>query len=210
MRQVKPPALLLSYFYFRNKPLGAFKEKLGYNPAIRLDSGAYSAFTKGKGVALTDYMTFIKANEEHITDGYFTLDVVRDPLMSYRYWQLLQEKGFEPIPVYHYGSDEKWLEKYIEDGAKTIGLGGTVMVGNKNEVANWVRMLTWQYPEIDFHLLGSSSEKIYNTCDLHSLDSSTYFMGAINGYPKHIKGRSREAKIERAVYNLEKELEVQM
>lgn len=192
LQQVKPPRLLLSYFYFKNKPLGEYIERLGYKPEIILDSGAYSAWTKGKGIPLTDYLRYIKENRECVQE-YFSLDVVEDSLMSYRYWQIMKEKGFNPIPVYHYGEDEKMLQLYANQ-TNYIGLGGTVPEKNKAEVANWARMITWQYPEIKFHLLGSSSGKIIDTCDLESTDSSSWFMQAVMGKPEHIKGKTREAK----------------
>ena len=204
LKIVKPPRLLLSYFYFRNKPLGKYLERLGYQPEIILDSGAWSAHTKGKGIALTDYMKYLDENEEWIK-SYFSLDVVFDSLMSYRYWQIMREKGYNPIPVFHYGDQSNVLERYV-DQTDYIALGGTVPIRDKEKVASWVREIICEYPETKFHLLGSSSPKIIDTCVLESADSSTWFTQAFNGNPKHIKGRSRESKIERAVYNLEKEL----
>lgn len=206
LKHLKPMKLLLSYFYFRNKPLKEYLVKLGYRPEILFDSGAWSAYNKGKDIALTSYMKYLKENETYIY-RYFSLDVCYDPELTWWYYKIMLDKGFNPIPVYHYGTDEKWLRKYTNE-SNYIGLGGTVPITSKIDVANWVRMIVWQYPEIKFHLLGSSSEKIFNTCDLESMDSSSYFMMAINGYPKHIKGTSREAKIERAIYNLQKELEI--
>ncbi|MEH7251917.1 hypothetical protein V7111_07305 [Neobacillus niacini] len=206
LRQVKPPRLLLSYFYFRNKPLGEYIEKIGYTPEIILDSGAWSAYNKGKGIALTEYLKYIEENKEYI-HKYFSLDVIFDSQMSYRYWQIMKEKGYNPIPVFHYGEEAAHLKRYVEQ-TDYIGLGGTVTIKDKNEVGDWVRMITWQYPDKKFHLLGSSSDKIISTCDLESTDSSTWFMQAIMGKPKHIKGTSREAKIERAIFNLKRELEI--
>lgn len=206
LQEVKPPRLLLSYFYFRNKPLKEYVERLGYTPEIMLDSGAYSAWTKGKGIALTDYMKYIEENKEYISN-YFSLDVIGDSQMSYRYWQIMKEKGYKPIPVFHYNSHEMFLELY-RNQTDFIGLGETVPEKDKNKVSEWVRLLSWQYPEVRFHLLGSSSRKIIDHCDMYSCDSSTWFMMAINGYPKHIKGTSRIAKIERAKFNLLKELEL--
>jgi hypothetical protein len=213
LRAVKPPRLLLSYQRFKNKPLSTFTEKLGYVPEeIVIDCGAFS----GKGIALTDYMTYLKENENYITH-YMSLDVVErdgeqlivDAEMTYEYYCIMKRKGFNPIPVIHYGYDpEYWLQKYLEKGETYIALGATVPVKNKWEVSEWVRLLSWQYPEVKFHLLGSSSRKILDHCDVYSVDSSTWFMMAINGYPKHIKGYSREAKIERAKFNLQKELEL--
>jgi hypothetical protein len=208
LKEVKPPRLLLSYFYFKNKPLKNYVEQLGYKPEIMLDSGAYSAWTKGKGIALTDYMKYIEENKEYIY-CYMNLDVFGDNQMSYDYYLILKKKGFSPVPVVQYGDDHQdWLDKYYQQGERFMALGGTVPIKNKWEVSDYVRLLSWQYPEINFHLLGSSSRKIIDHCDMYSCDSSTWFMMAINGYPKHIPGTSRLAKLERAKFNLKKEMDL--
>lgn len=208
LQEVKPSRLLLSYFYFRNKPLKCYVERLGYKPEIMLDSGAYSAWTKGKGIALTDYMKYIEENKEYIS-SYVNLDVFGDNEMSFDYYSIMKRKDFNPVPVVQYGDDHmKWLERYYQLGERFIALGGTVPIKNKWEVSDWVRLLAWQYPEVKFHLLGSSSRKIIDHCDMYSCDSSTWFMMAVMGKPNHIKGTSRQAKMERAKFNLKKELEL--
>ncbi|MGD6894319.1 hypothetical protein [Bacillus infantis] len=208
LKTVSPPHLLLSYFYFRNKSIKDFVTKIGYKPEIMLDSGAYSAWTKGRGIALTDYMKYITVNQEFIS-RYINLDVFGDNEMSFDYYCIMKRKGYSPVPVIQYGADfQEWLDRYYQFGERFIALGGTVPVKNKWEVSDWVRLLSWQYPEIDFHLLGSSSRKIIDHCDMYSCDSSTWFMQAVMGKPKHIKGTSRQAKIERAVYNLKQEVEL--
>jgi hypothetical protein len=204
LEEIKPPRLLLSYFYFRNKPLSEVVEELGYQPEIMLDSGAYSAHTSGRGIALTDYMRYINENQKYITH-YVSLDVFGDNEISFWYYEIMKNKGFDPLPVVHYGAqDMEYLKKYMDQGARYIALGGTVPIKNKWDVSEWVRLLSWQYPEVDFHLLGSSSRKIIDHCDMCSCDSSSWFMMAINGYPKHIKGRDRQAKIKRAKWQMEK------
>lgn len=208
LQKVKPPNLLLSYFYFRNKSLREFINKIGYQPNIMLDSGAYSAWNKGKGIALTDYMNYIRDNKEYIT-YYINLDVFGDNELSYDYYQILKKKGFQPIPVVQYGDDHKeWLTRYYEAGERYIALGGTVPIKNKWVVSEWIKILTWYYSDVKFHLLGSSSRKIIDHCDIYSCDSSTWFMMAINGYPRHIKGKSRTAKIDRAISNIKDELDI--
>lgn len=200
IREIKPPKLLLSYYYFRNKNLEDVVEQLGYVPEIMLDSGAYSAWSKGKNIALVDYMNYIRRNKEWITH-YIALDVIGDSRLSRWYYKIMREYGFNPIPVFHFGENEKYLNAYIEDGTSYIALGGTVPVKNKQEVANWVASITSKHPNVSFHLLGSSSDKILG-CGVASCDSSTWVTMAINGYPKSVKGRTRESKKERAKLNM--------
>jgi hypothetical protein len=200
---LRPPRLLLSFHYFRTKRLDDVVERLGYNPLILLDSGAYSAHTKGKNFSVLDYMSFIKQNSHHI-ERYIALDVVGDSELTHMYYLMMRSKGFDPIPVFHYGENRSYLERYLKKGEKYIALGGTVGIKDKKKVADWINSLARQYPDIQFHLLGSSSPQIMSKSSVYSCDSSTWMLKAINGYPKHIKGRSREAKAKRARYQMEK------
>jgi hypothetical protein len=201
IRQVKPPYLLLSYFYFRNKSLQEFVDQIGYQPEVLLDSGAYSAWTTGRNISPLDYMRYIRDNQALISN-YVALDVLGDGEITRLYYEIMRIKGFTPIPVYHYGTDEKYLQRYLDDGAEFVALGGTVPVGNKQEVADWVRGLIQKYPNIRFHVLGASSKPILGVEGLYSCDSSTWIMRAANGEPVWIKGKSRESKIKRAIYNM--------
>jgi hypothetical protein len=204
VKEVKPPKLLLSYFYFKNRPLKDFIELIGYRPEILLDSGAYSAWSKGKNISPIDYMNYITVNKQYITD-YIALDVIGDSDLTLKYYEIMKLKGLSPIPVFHYGDDENYLKLYIAEGNKYVALGNTVPIKNKTKVAEWVNDLTSRFA-VNFHLLGSSSKKITENTDLYSCDSSTWIMMAVNGKPKHIPGTSRQAKIERAKHNMIEEL----
>lgn len=199
IREVKPDKILLSYFYFRNKSLANFVEEIGYKPEIMMDSGAYSAWTQGRNISPVDYMKYIESNKDYIAK-YVALDVVGDPELTRAYYEIMRMKGFTPIPVFHYNSDLKYLNYYIECGETYIALGQTVPVTNKNEVVSWVNYLWMCFPQLSFHLLGSSSKVVLDCCQIKSCDSSSWMRMAMNGKPKHIPGKSREAKIKRALW----------
>lgn len=210
IQTIKPPRLLLSYFYFKNKPLKEYFKKIGYIPQeIIFDSGAYSAMTKKKHIALTAYLDYIiHAKNDHPNIRFINLDVIGDHQLSFDYFLILKRKGLQPLPVIHYSEDyKKWLEKYLAYGENFIALGGTVPIKNKQLIADWIKEINREYPHVNLHLLGSSSKKILSQCQLFSCDSSTWFKMAINGYPKLIEGNTREAKIERAKLNLLEEME---
>ena len=207
VREVRPPRLLLSYYYFKNRPLNAFIEEIGYMPdEILLDSGAYSAWSKGKNISPIDYMNYLEANKSYITN-YIALDVIGDADLTKIYFDIMRSKGFDPIPVFHYGDEEGRLQTYIDEGCSYIALGNTVPIKNKQIVADWINRTIPKYEGVRFHLLGSSSKKITENTSIYSCDSSTWIMMAINGKPKHISGRTREAKVTRAKFNLELELQ---
>lgn len=207
LSEVKPPRLLLSFFYFRTKGLRGYLSRLGYKPEILLDSGAFSAYSKGRNISLIDYIDFIRAHEE-VIDRYIALDVIGDPDITQAYYEIMRSKGISPIPVFHFGGDFRYLDYYVERGETLIALGGSAMIRNKQTVAAWIAEVNSRYPSVEFHLLGSSSRQITDSVRLYSCDSSTWILQAINGNPKHIKGKTADAKKARAVFNLRELLEV--
>lgn len=203
IRELKPKNVLVSYWYFKNKPMNEFCDEIGYMPNILLDSGAYSAFTKGKTVNVLDYMRYITDNLP-LLESYISLDVITDTQLSVAFYDLMRMKGFDPIPVYHYGEDQRALDHYLIVGSKRIALGGTVPIKDKRVVAEWCKELHSRHPDIDFHLLGSTSKVVLESDSVSSCDASSWYMMAVNGYPKEITGKTRGAKIERAKYNMKK------
>ena len=206
IKQLRPPALLCSYWYFKNRPLAQLIEQIGYRPEILLDSGAYTAHTKGKNISLLDYLGYIERNAQELS-GYISLDVIGDDFITRSYYSIMRGKGFEPIAVYHYGESLETLSFYIEHGAKTIALGNTVPIRDKAKVATWCQSLRDQFPGIHFHLLGSSCSRVLQCGALESCDSSAWYMQAVNGRPKDIPGKTKQAKIDRALFNMRKIME---
>lgn len=201
IRNVQPERILMSYHYLKKAPLKRIVEELGYQPKIMLDSGAFSYWTKGKNVSIIDYMKYIKENEEYITE-YMALDVMDNPNISIKYYEIMKMEGFNPIPVYHYGDDESYLQRYVDDGNTYIALGKTVPIKNKNVVKNWVNDLIEKYPNVKFHLLGSSGKIITRNTRIHSVDASTWIRRAIIGFPRHIQGTDRDTKRLRAEWQI--------
>lgn len=202
IRDVRPPYILCSYWYFKNKRLSDLCDYLGYKPHILLDSGAYSAFTKGKTVNVLDYIAYIQRNSDYI-QRYISLDVIGDAHLTWMFYDIMKYHKLNPIPVYHYGDSLDSLHRYVECGERTIALGATVPIKNKALVADWCAELKGQFPTVDFHLLGSCSKKVISCGALSSCDASSWYMMAVNGFPKSIVGRSKCAKIERAKYQMQ-------
>jgi hypothetical protein len=201
LRIVQPPNLLLSYYYVKSRPLSEWIRKLGYRPRILLDSGAFSAYTKGITISLSGYLQYL-ADNQHELDEYITLDIIGNEKQTVDVYKQMIKEGFSPIPVYHYLSLEHYLRYYVERGAKRIALGGAMIVPNRNHVARWAQRWVNRYPTVSFHLLGSMSMAARNVKGLTSCDSSAWIMLAKNGYPHHIPERTHDAMVQRMVYNL--------
>lgn len=207
IKRVRPRRLLCSYWYFKNKPLSKFCADLGYQPEILLDSGGYTAYTKGKRVNVLDYIDYIRANRAHISE-YITLDVIGDPRTSRHLWDLLRALGLRPTPVVHYGADLEIVGQYLANGAHRIALGNTVPIRDKALVARWCAGVKERYPAAGLHLLGSSSQAISQSQALESCDASTWYLQAVMGSPSTIPGRDRDAKMRRAEANMRRIMEV--
>lgn len=202
IKKVRPPRLLCSFWYFKNKPLADFCIEIGYKPEILLDSGAYSAYTKGKKVNVLEYIDYIKNNDAYIS-RYITADVIGDEYSTYYLYRLMQAYGLKPVPVVHYGGYV--LHEMFT--SRLVALGNTVGVRDKCKVARWCQSIKKDFPHSDLHLLGSSSRAILESGALCSCDSSSWYMLAVNGKPKEIPGRTREAKLARAEANMRRIME---
>ena len=202
IKKVKPDNILISYYYWKNKSINKLINYLGYKPNIMLDSGAYSAWNKNQKININNYIEYIKNNIEFI-NNYIILDVIENPKQTLKNLKYMKNKGLNPIPVFHHGDKISKINK-LKQYNDLIALGNTVPIKNKKHVARWVNQITKQFPDVDFHLLGSSSKNIIRKCPrLKSCDSTEYFMGAIFGRPKYIEG-----KINKAVYNMRKTLKI--
>lgn len=201
LQKVKPPRLLCSYWYFKSKPLKEFCEKLGYKPEILLDSGAFSAHAAGKNVNILDYMDYITANSEYISE-YISLDVIGDDMLTRIFYEIMRFKGYRPTPVFHYGGEHNTIQYYMERGVTRVALGGTVPIHDKTLIVQWCNKLSETYPELEFHLLGSTKSDLLECDSIVSCDATSWYMMAVNGYPTSIPGKTREAKRKRAEANL--------
>ena len=209
IKELKPNNLLISYFFFKTKGVKPLLDYIGYHPNIILDSGAYSAWTRGKNIALPDYIDFVIKNK-HLVNHYISLDMIDDHMgdeFSKRYYDMMLLYGLEPIPVYHEQDDITYLDYYVECEPPFIALGGTANNRSKIQVREWVKSTQERYPKQAFHLLGSSSKQITDHVQLRSFDSTTWIMQSFNGKPKHIVGTSSAKTQERMFYNMSKLME---
>lgn len=207
IKKVRPKHILCSYWYFSKKPMADFVSAIGYRPDILLDSGAYSAYAKKKEMNINEYMEYIRNNQDYIS-RYISLDVIGDSGQTKRNYWTMRECGLNPIPVVHYGEPADDVALYESLGADTIALGNTVGIRDKDIVSKWCAELHKNYPNVNLHLLGSSSKKILEGNVLSSCDSSAWYMMAVNGKPKTIPGKTREAKKARAEANMLNIMEV--
>lgn len=126
--------------------------------SLFLDSGAHSLYTrevinighkKGYGYYrsqefrdyVDSYARFLKHFDGYI-DYYVNVDAIFEPQITWETQLYLEkEHGLRPVPVVHYGTPLKWIEKYVEHSKETkldlIGLGGLGQEVRKDQYYGW-------------------------------------------------------------------------
>lgn len=171
---------LSSYAYKGNRKVN---DKL--LPRILIDSGAFTAFTTGKKILVSDYgrwaLDFKKQWEHRVKSlNFFNLDVIGDQLASNNNLHRLETMGLNPIPIFTYKADTKELLYYLTN-YEYFGLGGLVGLKTADQIA-WLDHC-FKYIIRDFketgklkriHLLGVTKEEILIKYPCYSSDSSSW------------------------------------
>lgn len=145
---------------------------------VFLDSGAFSAFTLGEEMDLGLYCQFIKSNAD-IVDFPSVLDGIGDPFKTYQNQVVMEKLGTNPLPCFHFGEDERYLEHYVAN-YKFITLGGMVPhTTQENQI--WLDRMWSKYlcnpdgsPKIKVHGFGMTSPRLMMRYPWFSVDSSSW------------------------------------
>lgn len=175
-------------------------------PSFYLDSGAFTAWTKGRPIELKEYVEFIKRHE-HLIDRYFALDVIpgepgRLPTADEAKaatdrtmvnLSLMMAVGLKPIPVYHEGDDAEVLAEYVRQCHEVIALGGTASRA-RPELVDWLLPIFERYPGQKFHGLAMTQARIIMHLPFYSVDSTSWLNFARFGVDANrylLKGRTQ-------------------
>lgn len=183
------PNILESYHYV-NKD--AYVNAMRINNAkVFLDSGAFSAYTLGVDINLRGYCEYIKRNADIIENDNgvvmaSVLDGIGDPLQTYRNQLEMEAYGVKPLPCFHAGEDERYLEWYIEN-YEYITLGGMVGSSTK-QLSIWLDRIWDRYlvdgagrPKLKVHGFGITSIPLMKRYPWFSCDSSSWIQSAAFG-----------------------------
>jgi len=159
--------------------------------SIFLDSGAFSAFTLGVELSVAEYCEYIHRNRDilRVEDGVVmasVLDGIGDPLQTWRNQYEMELRGAKPLPCFHAGEDERYLEHYVAN-YEYITLGG--MVGSSTKQLCiwldriWDRFLTdgSGRPRLKVHGFGITAIPIMERYPWYSCDSSSWIQSAAFG-----------------------------
>lgn len=158
---------------------------------VFLDSGAFSAYTLGVTLSVKDYCDYIQRNSDiiRVEDGSVmasVLDGIGDPLQTYRNQLEMEARGVRPLPCFHAGEDERYLEWYVQN-YEYITLGGMVGSSTKQLMVwldrIWERFLTdgSGRPRLKVHGFGITAVPIMEAYPWYSCDSSSWIQSAAFG-----------------------------
>lgn len=194
-RQVRDnlPYLLESYHYIHKQ---SYVDKIRRDGRqVFLDSGAFSAFTQGIEVDLNAYCRYIHENKD-IIEVASVLDSIGSAQGTYDNQVAMEKQGVCPLPCFHFGEDERYLEWYVAN-YDYITLGGMVPISTPQLII-WLDRLWEKYltddagrPKIKVHGFGLTSSVLMLRYPWYSVDSSGWVQASSRGqvrFPKQLLG----------------------
>lgn len=158
---------------------------------IFLDSGAFSAHTLGVELSVKEYCEYIQRNADIIRneDGVVmasVLDGIGDPLQTWRNQYEMELRGVRPLPCFHAGEDERYLEHYVAN-YPYITLGGMVGSSTK-QLQIWLDRIWDKYlvdgsgrAKVKVHGFGITSIPLMERYPWYSCDSSSWIQSTSFG-----------------------------
>ena len=168
-------SFLVSFHYYRDTDIEAWMEAMGGTSRIRLfgDSGAYSAKHQGADIDIEVYAAWLE-RWRHLFAAYANLDVIGDDEASLRNLVHLEDRGLQPLPVFHGGEDWSYLDRYL-DRYPYIALGGAVGADWRLVAAWLVQCFTRAQPHgTAFHGFGMTRWELLRDFPFYSVDSSSW------------------------------------
>lgn len=202
----RPPALLLSYFYL--PALFETASKLNHRSWC-LDSGAFSAFTRGKPIKNADFIAFVRNEVPRCKIGppemIFGLDVIGDWRASVKNCEEAWAADIQCVPTWHQGEPWDVLKGLAKDYPK-IAIGGLVGSSPKGKYNLLARCYDLIWPCLA-HGFGVTACKAIDEFPLDTVDSTTWSNPLRFGYYPRAAGGSAKMRTSYANASLRPEVE---
>lgn len=151
-------------------------ERPPFCDSLFVDSGAFGK--NSSKVTIAKYIQFLYDNKQKI-DLYANLDAIGNAKKTLENQRILEEAGLSPLPVFHYGSDEKYLHYYLERGYDYISLGGMVPISS-SQLCLWLDRIWANYlthkngtPKVKIHGFGLQIPSLIKRYPWYSVDASS-------------------------------------
>ena len=173
---------------------------------IFIDSGAFSAWSKGKPLDVDNYIEFLNKNSEAFT-AFASIDNIpgeltraatlkereESPMLSWENYLYMRERINEKdklVPTFHAGEDLKHLSNLLEVKLDNkhipyIALGGTVgatMNYKKKWYSTCFKVISESSnPNVKVHAFGMTAFDVLESFPFYSADSTSWIMTTANG-----------------------------
>lgn len=135
-----------------------------------------------------DYLnTYIEFCHKYKTqcDPYVNLDIIFNPEKTWENQKYMESHGLQPLPVFHFGEDFKWLDKYV-DNYPYIGISG---LGSDIQKKSYFqsfgdkvfKRLSQSKQMIKVHGFAATSFDLIKRYPWYSIDSTTWIKHAAYG-----------------------------
>jgi hypothetical protein len=146
-----------------------------------------------------EFAEYMKLNEEYVT-VFANVDVIFNSEMTWEVQEYLENKhGLIPLPVIHYGTDIKWLKKYLEKDYEYIALGGLGQNTTKQQYIEWADSMfdeicnqESRLPRTKVHGFAVTAHSLMSRYPWYSVDSASWLNFASYGfciYPATTNGK---------------------
>ena len=181
--QIMLPAdtpLLVSFLQLRS--FLAVRKKLGACTNWVMDSGAFSAHTRGTHIDLDEY---IDTSRQLLASPappreIYGLDVMYDWRATLRNVEAANRAGVPMLPTFHWGTSFDVLKSLARDYPK-VAIGGIAKMPYRQRVAFLKACFAHTWPK-KLHAFGCGRESFLKAGPLHSTDATSWFNGLRYGY----------------------------
>ncbi len=186
-----------------------------------MDSGAYSAWTRGSSIDIGEYIEFLQ-NRLPYLEAYFNLDVIGGERgarrtaetleyaanKSYENLKLMKNEGLQPIPVFH--QQERWyhLERMIAEDNPYIALSPYEDISKPEQAAWFDKAFSMLVDsegvlKVKVHGLGVSGFSVLKKYPWTTTDATSYMLFAAYGFiwmPRRERGEFQYNKPPLSIY----------
>lgn len=182
------PNILESYHYVGRQRF--VDEMRAAGSKVFVDSGAFSAKSLGIDIDIDEYCNYIIRNRDiiRVEDGVImasVLDGIGNDLLTYQNQKYMEAKGAKPLPCFHFGEDNRYLDYYVNN-YPYITLGG--MAHNQQIVMQWLDRVWNDHildgsgrPKCKVHAFGVTAVPLMERYPWWSVDSSSWIQAASFG-----------------------------
>ena len=171
-------------------------DKTGKRHIIFIDSGAYTARTKGVEIDLDKYIEYLNENKGRF-EVIAPLDVIPNeskesqldaPEKSWKNYLIMKERVIDSdkvIPAFHMGEDFKYLQQILDSNTEYMAMGGMAGRTAKARI-HWYEkcfriIQQSKNPNIKIHAFGMTSLNLLETYPFYSADSTSWLLSASMG-----------------------------